>query len=475
MSISVGGLMSGLDTNNMIDQMLDLQKKPIENLQKQNEDYDVTLSTYGSLKGLLGDLNTAAKALASETDMTSYTATSKDTDLVTATADKEAAAGSYTVAVTQMAQVHKLTSTGFEPGETIGAGTIRLQIGDRDPVGFEVNAEATIDEVAADINAADAGVQAAVIFDGSQYFLTLAGEDTGESNVISLTVVEEGTDQGDAANTDMTGLSRLMFDPDGDANLANTQDAADAIFSVDGVTGIRRSTNTVTDVIAGVTLTLKSAPDAPDNTTTVSVSRDRAAVVSGINAFVNAYNDTMDFIEEQQAYDPAGDEAGVLLGDATTNSIRTRLKSMITGTLTGVGEFQKLTDLGIDQSDGRLSVNSKDLNKALDDRFDDVVQFFSGSGGEVKGLAVSINETLTAMLDTTSGTLAARTSGIQDSIQSNEDKVERLERQNLVWEERTRAQYNAMEQLLAQYQSTGDYLTQQIVGMQNLNSFVSNR
>jgi flagellar hook-associated protein 2 len=475
MSISVGGLISGLDTNNLIDQMLDLQKKPIENLQKQGAAYEVTLSTYGSLQGLLGKFKTAAGALQSEKDMTSYTATSGDTDLVTATADKDARAGSYSVAVTQMAQVHKLTSTGFAADEKVGAGTIRLQVGDRDAVGFQLNADATIDEVAAAINESDAGVQAAVIFDGSQYFLTLAGKDTGEANVISLTVVEDGTEEGDLTNSDMTGLSRLVYDPTGTANMANTQAAADAVITVDGVAGIRRPSNEITDVIAGVTLNLKSAPEAPDNATTLTVSRDRAAVVSSINAFVNAYNDVMDFIKENQAYDPAGGTAGVLLGDATTNNIRTRLKSMISGTISGMGSYEKLADLGIEQNEGRLSVNSTDLNRELNDRFDDVVRFFSGSDGDARGLAVSMNQTLTGILDARSGSLAARTGGIQESMQTIEDKVERLERQNLVWEERTRAQYNAMELLLAQYQTTGDYLTQQIIGMQNLNSYVANR
>jgi flagellar hook-associated protein 2 len=475
MSISVGGLISGLDTNSLIGQMLDLQKKPIENLQKQSEAYEVTLSTYGTLQGLLGKLKTAAEALQSEKDMTSFTATSGNTDLVTATAGKDARAGSYSVSVTQMARVHKLTSTGFEADETVGAGTLRLQVGDLEPMEFQINAQATIDEVAAAINESNAGVQAAVIFDGSQYFLTLAGKDTGEANVISLTVVEEGTEEGDPANTDMTGLSRLVYDPDGAANMANTQDAADAILTVDGVAGIRRSSNEITDVIAGVTLNLKSAPEAPDNATTLTVSRDRAAVVSSINGFVNAYNDVMDYIKEHQAYDPAGGAAGVLLGDATTNSIRNRLQTMITGTVSGMGSYEKLADLGVEQSDGRLSVNSTTLNRELNDRFDDVVRFFSGSSGDARGLAVSMNQALTGILDTRSGTLAARTSGIQESMKNIGDKVERLERQNLVWEERTRAQYNAMEQLLAQYQTTGDYLTQQIIGMQNLNSYVANR
>ena len=73
------------------------------------------------------------------------------------------------------------------------------------------------------------------------------------------------------------------------------------------------------------------------------------------------------------------------------------------------------------------------------------------------------------------GTLAVRTDGIQNSIDNIADQVERIEMRNLAWETRTRAQFNALELLLAEYQTTGEYLSQQIVGMQNLNSYISNK
>ena len=76
MSISVGGLISGLDTNSMIDQMLEIQQQPIENLQLQNSAYEVELSTYGSLQSVLGELNTAMEGLNSEDDLTSFSAAS---------------------------------------------------------------------------------------------------------------------------------------------------------------------------------------------------------------------------------------------------------------------------------------------------------------------------------------------------------------------------------------------------------------
>ena len=84
-----------------------------------------------------------------------------------------------------------------------------------------------------------------------------------------------------------------------------------------------------------------------------------------------------------------------------------------------------------------------------------------------------MKDTLYAILRSTDGTIAARTGGIQNSIDGIEDKVEREEMRVLAWETRTRAQFNALEVLLAEYQTTGNYLSQQILGMQNLNNYIS--
>ena len=84
-------------------------------------------------------------------------------------------------------------------------------------------------------------------------------------------------------------------------------------------------------------------------------------------------------------------------------------------------------------------------------------------------------DTLDAILDSTNRSLDAKTDGIQGSIKDIHDQVERIEMRNLAWETRTRAQFNTLELLLAGYQNTGNFLTQQISGMQNLNNFISSR
>lgn len=472
MSISVGGLVSGLDTNGMIEQLLKLQQRPIVTLQQKEAAYQVELTAYGSLQGDLSGLQSALENLDSASNLTDFSVFTSDADFLSVSADSTAAASSYSLTITQMADVHKLTSGAFSEAETVGEGTLHLKVGTGSSTDIDVSATDTIDDVAQAINDADAGVYAGVIFDGTDYFLTLTAEETGMENVISLTV----TDSGDANNTDTNGLSRLVFDKGVTENLSNTQDAADAIITVDGVTDIHRDSNTIDDVIKGLTISLESAPDAPDNQATITVSRNTGAVVSKIDNFVNRYNTALDFFDTYQEYNTVTETAGILQGDAATNGIRNRLKNSLTDRVAGVESFDNLADLGIAlNSQGRLEADFVTLNTSLNDHFDEVLQFFSQSTEGSEGFAVRMADILDDVLDSTDGSIAARTTGIQSSIDNIGDQVERVEMRNLAWETRTRAQFNALELLLAEYQTTGDYLSQQIVGLQNLNNFVSNR
>ena len=472
MSIAVGGLVSGLDTNSMIEQLLELERQPIVTLQQKEADYQVELTAYGSLKGVLGSLRSSVEALDSASSFTGFSAVSGNADLFGVSADENATSGSYDITVKQLAEVHKLASGGFSEAETVGEGTLHLKVGNGSTTDIDISATDTLAEVAQAINNAEAGVRAGVIFDGSDYFLTLAADDTGVENIINVTV----TDTGDTNDTDMNGLSRLVYEAGVTENLSNIQDAADAIITVDGVTNIHRAGNVVNDVIQGVTITLESAPVVPDNQATLTVSRDLETVVSKITAFVDAYNETIALFDEYQSYNSDSETAGVLLGDATTKTIRNRLNTMLTGTLSGVESFSRLTDLGIALNrEGQLEIDASILNSALEDYFDEVLQFFTQSTEGSEGFAVRMTDTLDAILSSTNGTLAARTDGIQDSIDDIGDQVERLEMRVLAWESRTRAQFNALEVLLAEYQTTGDYLSQQIGSLQNLNNYISNR
>jgi flagellar hook-associated protein 2 len=474
MGISVGGLATGLDTESIISQLVELERQPIAKLQQREADYQVQLSTYGSLQGLLNDLKAVATLLKDAASLTSVTGSAGNADLLDVSAESTAIAGTYNLTVSQLAQNQKLKSTGFTGSTaTVGEGTLHLRVGSGASTEITVGATDTLADVATAINNAKAGVTATVIPDGSQAFLTLTAHETGADNVINLTATDN-----DGNNTDTSGLSRLVYDAGDTENLTQTQDPKNAIIAVDGITGIERASNTISDVIEGVSLTLKTAPDAPDNTTTVTIERGTGAVRDKLNALLDAYNKVVDFIVEQQKYNTDTGTGGPLLGDNTASLVRRQLSNVVTTPLAGSsGSIQRLADLGVVQNaQGQLELRDDSaLTEALTNDFDGVVQFFTQTTTGAKGLSARVTDTVDGILTQETGTLAIRQESIQQKIKRLNEEVERKELRISATEERLRARFTALESVISQLQSTESFLSQQIVGLQNLSAAIAKR
>lgn len=488
MGFSVGGLISGIDTDSVLTQLTNLERQPITKLQEKEAAYQVKLTSYGSLRSALTTLRSATSALDSATDLNVYSGVSTNTSAFTGTVFSTAKTGSSTISVSSLAQVHKVKSDAFSVDEAVGAGTFTLQLGSGTAVEITTDGDDKLEDVARLINEKQKDIQAAVINDGNKVYLTLTGQRTGAANTIRLEVTAETppTPPGDPPDlgdvTDNLGLSRLRFDMAGvdeegvnlegsNNHLSQTQAASDAVLTVDGVEGIHRSTNTVADVIKGVTLTLKGVTE-DNKPETFTVSRDTSALASKVNAFVDAYNAVVDFFKSAQSYDSKTKEAGVLLGDSTTNQLRKRLGRMMGGVVPGAADgMSRLSDLGITMDkEGKLQVDSTALNDALTNRFDDVSTFFTAKNGENKGFGVSMLITLDGMLDSNKGDLTTRTKGIQSSVDRIEKDIAKLEKRVTSTTDRLKAQFQTLESLLGQYQKTGDFLTQQITSWQSTKS-----
>lgn len=366
------------------------------------------------------------------------------------------------------------STMGFNAVDDTGAATYTADNAVGTVVDVTIKATDTIDDVAEAINDSDADVNATVIYDGTNYILTLAAENSGADNTINLTVTDV-----DGNNTDTNGLSRLVYDAGVTTNMTQTQASQDAIIDVDGVTGITRASNTISDVITGITLTLKAAHTTPaTDKDTLTVTRDTAAMTTKINAFADAYNDILDFFSTyQKKYDEETETSGLLFGDPTTNLVRTTLRSKMNEAVSGITAFSNLADLGIaldsNDLDPRLDVDTATLTSAINNNFDDFRDFFTQTTSGSEGFAVRMMDTLDGILDTYDGTLTARKTGITTSIGRLEEKKEYLEARIEKTEERLWTRFNTLELLLAQYQSTGDFLTQQITGLQNLAKSIS--
>jgi flagellar hook-associated protein 2 len=472
MGISIGGLVSGMDTESVITQLLDLQKKPISQLQKKEADYKVKLSAYSTLQSSLKSLKIAAGNMDSVLDIKSYSAASSSTDLLTASVLNSTVPGRYLVLVNSLATAHKLTSSSFTPTEAVGRGIIHLTLGSNDPVDITVASGSTISDIAKAVNAADTGVYASVINDGTNSYLTLSGKQTGAANVIKLTVTEDGTDPINlpaglpSADEDTTGLSRLVYDAGGTTNLIQRQSAADSKFSVDGLP-ITRTTNSISDVISGMTLNLKDAD--PLKPVTVAVERSDELFTTRLNEFIESYNGLLDSLNNLQSYDPQTQKTGSLFGDSTTRRIKGEIQGLISNSVPGLPvALSRMTDLGVSTNeDGKLELDPSVFNAKLTDNYDDVVNFFTKTDTGAEGFAVRLAGSLGKILDSSNGVLAARTKGIDGSIHDLDDQIAVLNKRMSASETRLRAQFSALETLLGKYQSISDSLTANLAQIQN--------
>jgi flagellar hook-associated protein 2 len=291
-------------------------------------------------------------------------------------------------------------------------------------------------------------------------------------------VTEAGTtDPSDSANLDTAGLSKLVYNGAGTNNFIWTQTASDADITVDGIINIKRPSNTISDVISGVTLNL-NAFDTTTPKVTVAVNQDNSLLTTRINAFVTAYNSLADNLNTLQSYDASTKKTGTLFADSTVRRIQSQIESLIKNTIPGLPTgFNRLSDMGIKLSStdqtaaaGKLQFDSTALNAKLQNNFDAVSKFFSSATTGSEGFSARMLTSLQNILDTNTGTLAVRTKGIQTTIDSLGKQVDAMNTRLSANETRLRNQFNALEVLLGQYKTTSDMLTQQITQWNNSSS-----
>lgn len=390
MALSSPGIGSNLDVNSIVSQLMALERRPITALDKREAGFQAQLTAYGSLKGALSSFQNALKALATPARFTGNRTSVADTTILTASAGSGAAAGNYGIQVTALAQAHKLkTGTAIaSTSETLGSGTLTVQFGTYSGGTFTANADkaaATITIAAGQnslagvrdaINAANAGVTAGIVNDGSGNLLTIASKDGGVANALRITVADD-----DGNHTDNAGLSQLAYDAatGGTSNMAQTQAAQNATVIIDGIT-VSKPTNTITDAIEGVTLNLLKTNVG--SSTALIVSRDTAGVRSAVESFVKSFNEAAKAMKDLSAYNAATKQGAVLQGDSTLRTIQSQMRAVLNNALTTAGGgLTTLSDIGVAfQKDGTLALDAAKLQKALDDPNKDVSTLFAAVG-----------------------------------------------------------------------------------------------
>ena len=397
--LSSPGIGSNLDVNGIVSKLMTIEQQPLNRLTRLEASAQARLSAYGMIKGALSSFQGTMAGLASASKYTSLSASSSDSAVMTASASSIATPGTYSLEVTKIAKEQKLRSDVLSTtsiNDAIGTGTLTIQLGTYSGGVFTANSDKPATSITIDsskqtiggirdaINAANAGVTATIINDGTGFRLSLTSNSTGASNSLKVSVSGDsgGTD------TDTTGLSKIAYDPAAVAgsgkNLTESQAAQDAQLTVDGI-AVTKPSNTLTDVIQGVTLNLlkESTVGTPVK---VSVSRSNTALTSAAQDFAKAYNEVAGTIAELTKYTPkkegASAQAGVLLGEAAPRSILSQLRNSLTQSVATLdGKKMTLSDLGIAfQKDGTMAVDTAKLNKVAEANPELVAGFFATAG-----------------------------------------------------------------------------------------------
>jgi flagellar hook-associated protein 2 len=379
-SLSAG---SGVDTASLAQNLVDAERVPQENaINTKITKNESRVSGYAAISYVMSQVQTAFSALKDQTSFNSLNATSGNSSAFTVTTGAYATEGSHDVEVLRLAKYQRTVSNGL-PSATASlnggkAMSFQLTVGGATaPVINLADGKDTPQDVADAINAAQTGITAQVVNTGdgsaNPFQLVLTGP-TGSAGAFSLS-----TSYGSGS-----GLPGMGFT----AGNPNNQVATDAQIKVDGITYTRTS-NAITDVVAGVTLSLKGLTSG---STGLDLTRDTTAIKEKINALAASYNDAISMLNVVSDPKSTVDTYGAtLVGDSTVRMVKQQLRSMFVNPSSTPGNNVKAMwqiGMSIDAS-GTMAVDATKLDTALSTNFADVVKTFTGNQNNVSAYTVA--------------------------------------------------------------------------------------
>jgi flagellar hook-associated protein 2 len=448
-TIISSGVGSGLDVAGLVSKLVQAEGAPkAAQLDQAEAKVQAKLSALGSLRSALASFRDTLTVLKDASKFQGRQATLSTPDFLTASASATAVPGSYSIVVDRLASAHKLQSGDYLAADSVvGTGTLQIATGG-EVFQLEIDAESnTLAGVAAAINASAASqkVQATVITGSGAARLTITARNTGEDN--ALVITQSGGDG---------GLAALEF-PHSGTGLNEIAEALDARAFIDGLL-VTSDTNTITGAIAGVDLTLVVASEG--EATEVAIGYDRTAARETVESFVKSYNALVDSLKKLTSYNAETRQGGPLFGDGGVRNLVDQLRRELSSSVAQAdGAYDTLAKIGITvQLDGKLAVDSADLDAAFTADFDAIGELF---GSEDTGLAVKLDARLEPYL-ASQGVFDSRTASLKSSIEAIADRREALNQRLVALQTRYTKQFNALDSLLAQLQGTSNFLAQQL-------------
>ncbi len=428
---------NGIDWNQIIDAMMQQESVPLTTLQSKQQQLQGQASAFRLLSGKLAGLQGVTAALTDASSFVARTATVTDSSALSLTTGSTTPVGTYDIKVTELARAQvtrsSVAAADHDQAHVASAGT--LTIGG---VAVTVDADSTLDDVATSINGTDSiGVVASVVYTKdpisgtSVYELVLTGKQTGEANAFAI---DAGT----------TGLSFA----------ANSVTATNASAEINNIV-VTSASNIIEDAIPGATLTLLKKDAAA--TISATVSEDTAATKAKLTAFVNAFNDLMNFTTAQAASATKGD--GNSIGrDAMMRSMRNSIRETLLAQYSGTGSLQSLSELGIEfQRDGTLTLNDAKFSEMAKTHLADAATLIGGTASR-PGAFDAVSSLLDSYMGP-DGLLPSTQTRLDDQTRNLASRVTALQNRLAVRRVQLQQQMYAADSIMTQLNSQKSQLT----------------
>lgn len=452
------GAGSGIDTQQLAKDLMEATREPRKAvIDEKIAKSEARISGYGVIQFSLGELKTAFSGLNDLSDFASLQVSNTQASALGVVASPTAAAGSYQVNVTQVAQAQRTASNGFaERSTSLNGGTgfaLTLSVNGGAAQNINVTTDTPAGVVSA-INGAKLGVTAQLIqtSGGTPWKIVVTGE------------------EGALKSFSLSSTSSVALGFDTPAN--QVQAAQNALMSVNGI-AVERSTNTINDVVDGVTFNLATMTTGAAR---IDLTRDTSGITQKIDDLVTAYKN---FEENLKILGDRASEVeefgGALAGDSLLQNIRTQVRSMLTATSSTPGTTVKAPrDVGLTfDRNGVLQFDKEKLATQLQSNFDEVAKMFSANTNNQSvfsvapgGVAGDAVNNLDKMMRS-NGLIAQQTANATQQVDRFKADLEKLEDQMKKLLERYTRQFSAMESIVGSSNSLRESLKGTFEGMAN--------
>jgi len=462
--MNISGLSSNIDTSQIIQELLSVDKNSINNLKIKESVINKKKEIYNDILNRINNLKNLAVDLQKEKSFDVYKISYNDTSIVQFSLNSNVKESSYSITVNNLATNHTIGSD--KRGSSTEALNLNNGIIKINGVDIEINNQDSLNSIRDKINSSNTTGVTASIIDNT---LILKSNSSGLVNQINL--VDDNNILVDLGilNNDLTFKNQFVA-------------PSDASIIFDGQT-ITSSSNLISSTIEGITLQLlkKGSVD-------VSINRDLDNVATKIKNFVNQYNSVVDLIyskiTEKKVYPIKTDTdrfIGLVNGDETLNNVKNNLNDLIFGSVSDLSDtFKKLEDIGITKSTfnqsgdnsslfaGKLNVDDAKLNESLNENFSGVMNLFiknygiEGLNSSDYGIGVRMTNYLNLLTDFASGVFKNMSKSFDEEIKMLEEQANSMEIRLSTKEEALTKKFTAMELAISNSNNQLAWLQMQI-------------